>query len=145
MAFTWLTPEEKLNGITYSIVFLPSSSVRLRVRLRITGTGDIPGLDQYRPWANFHYSLDEIWIGEGICSIGSGAFSDIPYLNRIWLPDTLTSIADGAFDQCPNLEIIVYGGTPAQLQAAAIPTGAIPDWFDLEGEENEGGEKYNGL
>lgn len=129
---TWKTPEVELDGVKYSIVYLQHE----QIRLRITGKGDIPGTDKQRPWIDFHYSLDEIFIDEGIVSIGKNAFAKNNWLKTVWIPETLLSIGEGAFDQCPNLEIIVYGSTPAQLESVDIHTNAIPDWFDLEEKEN---------
>lgn len=129
---TWKTPEVELDGVKYSIVYLQGK----QVRLRITGSGNIPDINNYRPWIDFHYSLDEIWIGEGITGIGKKAFWRNPLLKRVWIPDTLVSIGDGAFDGCPSLEEIVYGGTPEQLKTVEISERGIPEWFDLEGKEN---------
>ena len=133
MPFIWKTPHEEHAGVTYSIVYLPHDIIRLR----ITGSGDIPGIDKIRPWTSYHYSLDEIWIGEGIRSIGAKAFIRNPRLKQVWLPDTLTDIGVGAFDQCPDLEIIVYEGSMQELQKVNIPAGAIPNWFDLDGGDQQ--------
>ena len=53
-----------------------------------------------------HCPLEEIYLPEGITSIGAGAFIDCKQLKKVHLPSTLKSIHTEAFRYCESLEEI---------------------------------------
>ena len=126
MGFVWRTPKVTQDGICYSITYLPG----MKTRLKITGSGAIPGVDGIQPWIDFPHTLDEIYLEEGITSIGERAFAGNPLLRKVWLPNSISAIQEGAFEDCPELEEICYCGTLQELNNVSISDGAIPDWFD---------------
>ncbi len=75
--------------------------------LSITGTGD---MKDYRysnvPWYSYRSSIKSVTIGNGVTSIGYGAFSGCTSLNSITIPDSVTSIGDYAFENCDSLTSI---------------------------------------
>lgn len=127
MDFNWTMFEETVDGVTYSLVFIRKK----KYRLRITGSGKIPGRDRRQPWLDFRRQISDVWIDEGITEIGRLAFSGDPLLERVWLPASLRSIGPSAFANCPMLEEVVFSVTPEQLKQVDIPAGALPEWFDL--------------
>ena len=129
--FNWLMPEIEHQGITYSLVFVQQR----QLRLRITGTGRIPGNGEFQPWLPHCHRITDIWIGEGIVEIGNGAFHNCSQLQRVWLPGTLTRLGNAAFADSPLLEQITYEGSPAQLRKVAVAADAIPSRFGLRAEE----------
>ena len=60
------------------------------------------------------YSLQRLYIPEGVVEIGENALYNCTSLNQIVLPSTLTEIGQGAFDYCPAFTIIGQEGTFAQ-------------------------------
>ena len=127
MEFDWKLPEDTVGGVTFSLVFIQER----KLRLRITGSGRIPGRDSPQPWLDYRRQITEVWIDEGITEVGNRAFYADPLLERIWLPGSLCSIGENAFTACPKLEEIYYCGTPEQLRQVEIPSGALPEWFSL--------------
>ena len=128
MAFHWQLLEATVDGVTFSLVYVQDR----KLRLRITGSGRIPGRDSPQPWLDYRRQIAEVWIDEGVTEIGNQAFYADPQLERIWLPGTLHSIGANAFADCPELEEIYYCGTPEQLRRVEISPGAMPSWFDFE-------------
>jgi len=79
---------------------------RYELTLTISGTGDMYdyGDGSYPGWRASSYKITEIVIGEGITSIGNGAFSSHSALIRVTIPGTVTRIGDGAFAYCSDLK-----------------------------------------
>jgi len=51
-------------------------------------------------WEFVHYGLKELNLGEGVETIGDGAFSGCYYIEKVTLPNAVRSIGDGAFQKC---------------------------------------------
>lgn len=127
MEFNWLMPEDTVDGVTFSLVYVQ----KRKLRLRITGSGKIPGRDSPQPWLNYRRQITEVWIDEGITEIGNQAFCGDPLLERVWLPVSLQTIGEKAFAGCPMLEEIYYCGKSKYLHQINIPPGTFPEWFAL--------------
>ena len=125
MAFEWKMPDYYSEGITYSLCF----NSKMQLRLRITGTGRIPGAAEGQPWKNNAKRIQDIWIEEGITEIGKEAFAGSNALERIWLPESLERIEERAFADCPNLWRLAWDGTEIMLRD--VDPSAFPaDLFD---------------
>ena len=75
--------------------------------LTISGTGamyDYGGDDQ--PWKDFKQFITSVTIGDGVTSIGDGAFEECTSLTSVVIPDGVTRIGGGAFDGCTSLAIV---------------------------------------
>ncbi len=86
--------------------------------LTISGTGE---MDDYMmgllaPWGNYHSSLREIVIEEGVTTIGKNAFSTLQYVSNVSLPESLTAIGAGAFDFCAALKEVVIPSKVTYLE-----------------------------
>lgn len=86
--------------------------------LTISGTGE---MDDYMmgllaPWGNYHSSLREIVIEEGVTTIGENAFSTMQYVSNVSLPESLTAIGAGAFDLCAALKEVVIPSKVTYLE-----------------------------
>lgn len=123
--FNWLMPEEYLDGLCYSLVFVHQGDLRLR----ITGSGTIRSPNKSPPWDQCRNELCEIWIDEGVTEISARAFTDLPNLKSIWLPGTMTHIGASAFAGCPQLQEVAYCGPFRQLVGIEISEDAFPAWF----------------
>lgn len=60
------------------------------------------------------YSLQKLYVPEGVVEIGENALYNCTSLSQIVLPSTLTKIGQGAFDYCPAFTIVGQEGTYAQ-------------------------------
>ena len=73
--------------------------------LTITGSGDMLVVDSY-PWAGYSTSVQTVTIGNGITSIGDGAFRDFTKLNSVNLGGSMDIIGTSAFEGCSSLTAI---------------------------------------
>lgn len=85
--------------------------------LTISGTGAMNGFatdtkgsadgstskSMYAPWKAYRGLIKEIIIGEGVTSIGSNAFYNMPVCTKVTLPSTVTAIGMQAFYNAPNI------------------------------------------
>ena len=79
--------------------------------LTFYGQGEMPDFDDSDiPWDT---NITEVFISEGITSIGNNSFSRCDNLIKIILPDTVMKIGDFAFYQCSNLK---YVGLPSNIR-----------------------------
>lgn len=53
-----------------------------------------------RPWNVYSSQIVKVIIGEGISSIGEGAFSDFTNLASVSIPNSVRTIGDFSFDGC---------------------------------------------
>ena len=66
-------------------------------------------------------SLSSVRIGSGVTSIGSTAFAGCSGLTKIEIPNTITSIDGGAFQGCTSLSsVTVEATTPPTLESNAF-------------------------
>ena len=71
--------------------------------LTITGEGKMYDYSDRNsaPWVN--YNIKRIIIGDGITTIGDGAFAFCNSLTSVTIPNRVTKIGDGAFAFCGSL------------------------------------------
>ena len=76
--------------------------------LYISGSGAIPSLYQedQAAWMPYREEIRKIIIGEGITTVGFGAFMQFPNLETVSFPESLTEIAGAAFYGCPKLDSV---------------------------------------
>ena len=76
--------------------------------LVITGSGEMLSADSYSeyPWHEYRSQIESIVIGNGVTSIGEGAFRDCSSLTSITIPESVTSIGSSAFSSCNSLTSI---------------------------------------
>ena len=63
-------------------------------------------------------------MGEGITSIGAGAFSGCTRLSAVVLPQSLVSVGAEAFYNCTALSVINYRGSETAWNAMSIANTA---------------------
>ncbi len=65
--------------------------------LEISGTGDMPYIDDYTQLWAYSEKITTVTISEGVTSISSEAFTSCTYLEAITIPDSVTNIGYDAF------------------------------------------------
>ena len=73
--------------------------------LTIYGSGDMPNWENYNylPWKNETGGIRAIVIGEGVTSVGRGAFYECSGVSSVTLPSTIKNIYAYAFYGCSSL------------------------------------------
>ena len=76
--------------------------------LTISGTGAMADYDNEngQPWNVYKENIWEIFIEDGVTTIGKNAFNGCEQLGSITIPASVTSIGDNAFDGCVQLESV---------------------------------------
>ncbi len=113
--------------------------------LTLEGTGPMENYDSYgddpAPWQVFDQEITQVYLSEGITTVGSDAFTELSCLRDVSLPSTLTEIYYGAFSWCEQLEEITIpngvteiGGEVfsrcSSLQEITIPYGVTKIGFN---------------
>lgn len=91
--------------------------------LTFTGAGDMVLEYEYItqiPWYNLRTEIDTIVVGEGITSIGEGAFTAFRRLKEVSLPETLSVIGASAFLSCEGLENITLPDRVIKIEGGAF-------------------------
>ena len=91
--------------------------------LYIEGKGDMALTYDYIPeipWYNIRNDFDTVIIGEGITSIGEGAFSSFSNLKTIKFPETLKKISHSAFISCTSLESVTLPKRLTSIEGGAF-------------------------
>lgn len=87
------------------------------------GTGDMVLEYEYItqiPWYTLRTEIDTIVVGEGITSIGEGAFTAFRKLKNVSLPQTLSVIGASAFLSCEGLETITLPDRLLKIEGGAF-------------------------
>ena len=81
--------------------------------LTISGTGAMPDYANSNdvPWFNYQTSIREVYVEEGVTSLGKYAFSNCSKLWNVDLPSTLTSIGESCFSNCAYIDTITCRAT----------------------------------
>lgn len=94
--------------------------------LTITGDGDMFNFEWDKekkissaPWMEIRNSINKVVLPEGLTSIGTFAFANMPNLTSISLPDNVASIGKGAFRDCP-LSAATFGSELAAIGDSAF-------------------------
>ncbi|KAK8838529.1 hypothetical protein M9Y10_033157 [Tritrichomonas musculus] len=75
--------------------------------LIISGNGNMNNYSaEDIPWISFRDEIINIYIEDGVKTIGSYAFSNCTNLKSIFIPENVTYIGDYAFQNCNNLNMI---------------------------------------
>ena len=82
--------------------------------LNITGNGALSENYTYAPF------IQSLTIGNGVTSIGYGAFSECTSLTSVTIPNSVTSIGSYAFGECESLKTVVLGSSVKVLETAAF-------------------------
>ena len=95
--------------------------------LTISGTGDMEnylqtssGYITNRPWYSSISSITSIVIGDGVTTIGSGAFYGYSDLTSVTIPNSVTTIGDGAFSGCTGLTSLTIGDGVTTIGSSAF-------------------------
>jgi hypothetical protein len=90
--------------------------------LSITGSGDMPNWETYNyiPWKNEMGSIRAVSIGEGVTSVGVGAFYEAASLREVSLPSTLKNIYAYAFYGCSSLQSLKIPASVTNLAGYAL-------------------------
>lgn len=98
-----------------------------------TGTMEDYASEGEEPWVNYRSQIKEVYISEGITSIGRSAFGGCPSLTRASIPASAAVIGDWAFRGCSSLSNVTIGkgvqkiGYAAFRQCDALQAISIPD------------------
>ena len=77
--------------------------------LAVTGEGEMPSFTSVvAPWNAYKKQIVSLTVGEGITSIGSGAFSSMSALVSVSLPDSIRKIGSSAFTSCYSIQYNEY-------------------------------------
>lgn len=116
-------------------IYVPSYTVIDGVRYKVTEIGE----DSFRG----RFTIKTITIGEGVHTIGDGAFCDCTALVSVYMPKSLATIKDNAFLRCLKLENLYFGISLTTLSENAFlqtPTakniyygGKESDFFKIAG------------
>ncbi len=104
------------DGVTWS-----KTGTELTISFGGTGTGKMTDYDPsanpaiVAPWNEPDPDLTNVTIGDGVTSIGKGAFALCQNLTTITIPSSVTSIGNGAFYECTGLETVT-------IEAEALTT-----------------------
>ena len=82
--------------------------------LTISGTG---AMDIMLEWNGRGDDIKSVVIGDGVTSIGDGAFKHCINLASVTIPDSVTSIGDNAFDDCRNLASVTIPDSVTSIGA----------------------------
>ena len=122
-----VTPDRPVAYAAESIKILSSAAYHSFVvsydentrDLSLEGRGKVPALsdETATPWADYSTKITTLEIGEGITSIGSGAFAGLVNLDTVIFPSTIQSIESDAFIGCNNITNVIYPGSMSFLES----------------------------
>ena len=91
--------------------------------LTITGTGEMNnyGTREYNrsPWYAAE-SVKQLIIGDGVTTIGSGAFFSCSSLTSVTIPNSVTTIGSSAFSGCSSLTSVTIGNSVTEFGGYAF-------------------------
>lgn len=75
--------------------------------LGLIGSGDMYDLEYSTiPWVSIKSNITDVYLSDGITTIGTNVFRDCIHLTDVLLPSSLETIGDYAFQTCTNLALI---------------------------------------
>ena len=87
--------------------------------LTITGTGEMQDWNDYSsPWYE-NESVKQVIIGDGVTTIGDGAFANTS-LTSITIPNSVTTIGSSAFYDCSSLTSVTIGNGVRTIEGGAF-------------------------
>ena len=88
--------------------------------LTITGTGKMKDWKyNYSPWYAYK-SVKQVIIGDGVTTIGSGAFFSCSSLTSLTIPNSVTDIGSSAFSGCSSLTSVTIGNSVTTIGSGAF-------------------------
>ena len=88
--------------------------------LTISGRGDMYNYNSNSPWYSYQKDILKIIIGEGVTTIGSGAFSGCSNLTSVSIPEGVTSIESSAFMGCSGLTSLAIPNSVTNIESEAF-------------------------
>ena len=113
----------------------------LEFELVIYGQGamkDYSGTDM--PWYDRRNLFEEVFVREGVTSIGDYALASSNALTRVVIPDSVTRIGEGAFEKCESLEQITLPAQVTEIPKQAFSQCSSLNTVTFEGEISSIGE-----
>ena len=106
--------------------------------LTISGTGKMKGYypsnnDTTAPWGEYCSSIKSVVIGDGVTSIGYGAFYNCSNLTSVTIPDSVSSIGNSAFRGCSSLTSVTIPDSVTSIglwafeNCSSLTSVTIPD------------------
>lgn len=112
--------------------------------LYITGSGPMADYSSAAaaPWASYRSTATNIFMDEGITSIGNNAFSGFQKLTYVDVPDAVTRVGANAFANCPSLSSVSYCPTAASvIESEAFSGCSFLTYLELGGNLTRIGSK----
>ena len=95
--------------------------------LTITGTGPMAyysteeySTSQDTPWRRFKKDIQHVVIGDGVTTIGAGAFRQCANLTDISIPESVTEIGSAVFADCTGLKTVTIPAHVTELSEGAF-------------------------
>lgn len=88
--------------------------------LTISGTGNMKNYYENSPWKSFCEEILFLKIGNGVTSIGAGAFEGCWNLTSVIIPNSVTSIGDQAFRSCSSLTSVTISNNVIEIGKASF-------------------------
>ena len=90
--------------------------------LTISGNGEMPNWSspQNGPWYEYREDITSIFIGNGVTSIGEGAFYECSGLTSVTIPSSVTSIGRFAFYYCSSLTSVTIPNSVTSIEYEAF-------------------------
>ncbi len=90
--------------------------------LTISGNGEMPNWSspQNGPWYEYREDITSIFIGNGVTSIGEGAFYECSGLTSVTIPSSVTSIGRVAFYYCSSLTSVTIPNSVTSIEYEAF-------------------------
>ena len=116
------------------------SYVEATKSLTISGTGSMADYDyNTTPWFPFRAKIANLYIGNGVKSVGRYAFYDCTGLISVTIPNSVTSISDDAFSKCNALSFVEITDLTAWCKINFLSYYSNPLYYShhlyLNGEE----------
>jgi len=97
--------------------------------LKITGSGELTSLDVDKT------SVKEVYISDGITSIGNDVFSGMTAVRKVELPETLISIGEKAFAGCTSIDELEIPDSVKEIADSAFESWEeaqkiIAEWYE---------------
>ncbi|MGN0466853.1 MAG: leucine-rich repeat protein [Lachnospiraceae bacterium] len=95
-------------------------------KLYVNGTGAMPNYNHnfedsnFAPWWEYQRNIKEIYLNDGITTIGDYAFTSYCYVNKISIPNSVTTIGESAFEYCTSLSKITIPNSVTTIGESAF-------------------------
>ena len=114
------TSSESYSFDTFSAVYNTATHI-----LFINGTGEL-GADSFPtplPWEEYKDEIRALILSDGVTSITTSIFSDLPGLTNVSLPASIDHIEKDAFLGCPGIQFLAFPGDYNELSKIITENG----------------------